>query len=58
MNVLMHDLFFTDVGILSMITIAVIIGMAAYIGFYVARHVKEDEAKARLSEARRRDEGG
>ena len=37
------DLLFTsDIGLLSLFTIAFILVMGAYIGVYAARHIKED----------------
>ncbi|HEY9101145.1 DUF3149 domain-containing protein [Chitinimonas sp.] len=49
MNVALTDLFTTDIGILSLMTIGFIIGMATYIFIFVRRHVLDAEA----AEARR-----
>lgn len=45
MNVALTDLFTTDIGILSLITIGFIIGMASYIGWFVRKHVLAEEAQ-------------
>ncbi len=37
------ELFSTDIGLLSVFTIAFIIGMAIFIGRYIKQHVDEDE---------------
>jgi len=44
MNVALTDLFTTDIGILSLMTIGFIIGMATYIFFFVRKHVLAAEA--------------
>lgn len=44
MNVALTDLFTTDIGILSLLTIGFIICMATYIFFFVRRHVLAAEA--------------
>lgn len=44
MNIALHELFTSDIGLLSLTTIAVVIGIAAYMGLYVRRHIKQDEA--------------
>jgi hypothetical protein len=44
MNIAMQDLFTTDIGILSLVTIGVVVGIAAYLAYYVHKHIAEDEA--------------
>ena len=44
MNVALTDLFTTDIGILSLLTIGFIIGMATYIFLFVRKHVLAAEA--------------
>ncbi|WP_137938431.1 DUF3149 domain-containing protein [Chitinivorax sp. B] len=44
---LWKELFSSDVGIMSAIVIAFIIGMAGYIGWFVRKHVKEEESAIR-----------
>lgn len=39
----LKELFSTDIGLLSVFTIAFIIGMAVFIGRFVKQHVQEDE---------------
>jgi hypothetical protein len=39
------DFFTTDYGLMSLAVIAFIIGMGAYIGWFVNKHVKEDTAR-------------
>ncbi|QNM95411.1 DUF3149 domain-containing protein [Chitinimonas koreensis] len=45
MNVPLQDLLTTDIGILSLLTIGFIVGMASYIGWYVRKHVLAEEAR-------------
>lgn len=49
MNVALQDLFTTDIGLLSLATIAFIVGMGGYLAWYVRKHVADDEARARRS---------
>lgn len=52
---LLSQLFSDWVGILSISTIVFILGMAAFIGVYVMRHVHEEEhAPTRLDQPRGR----
>jgi hypothetical protein len=44
MNIALQDLFTTDIGILSLITIVVVLVIGAYMGAFVRRHIAEDEA--------------
>ena len=41
------ELFSTDVGLLSLFTIAFVVVMAFYLTGYVRKHMAEDERKAR-----------
>lgn len=43
MGVLMHELFATDIGLLSVFTIAFIICMAAWLFFFVKKNVMREE---------------
>lgn len=56
MNILLTDLFTTDIGLLSLAVIVFIIGMAIYLFRYVREHVRLDTEAHRLEEeqARRR----
>lgn len=42
---LLQQLFSDWVGILSVITVGFILAMATFIGFYVARHVREETSR-------------
>ena len=44
---LFQELFSTDVGLLSFAVIAFIPLMAAYIGYYIVRRVREEDTKPR-----------
>ncbi|MBB5019762.1 hypothetical protein HNQ59_003070 [Chitinivorax tropicus] len=44
---LWKELFSSEFGIMSAIVIAVVIGMGGYIGWFVRKHVKEEEAAVR-----------
>ena len=46
MDVLMRELFSSDIGLLSLFTIAFIIVMAVFIYKFVRRHIAEDRAAA------------
>lgn len=50
MNVALTDLFTTDIGILSLITIGFIIGMASYLAWYVRQHVLSAEAEQKRNQ--------
>lgn len=39
----MDILFRSDMGLLSLFTIAFILGMGGFIGWYVRKHVREEE---------------
>lgn len=39
------DFFTTDYGLMSLAVIAFMFAMLGYIGWYVARHVREDTAR-------------
>ncbi|MBV8657336.1 MAG: DUF3149 domain-containing protein [Burkholderiales bacterium] len=54
MNVALQELFTTDIGLLSLATIVVIVGMGTYIGLFVRRHVREDEAAHAALEAKQK----
>lgn len=43
----LKDLFTTDYGLMSIIVIAIILGMAGYYVRYFIRHMEEDEARMR-----------
>ncbi|WP_374346928.1 DUF3149 domain-containing protein [Chitinimonas sp.] len=47
MNIAVQDLFTTDIGLLSLVTIGVVIGIASYMVVFVRRHIAEDEAAQR-----------
>lgn len=44
MDVLMHELFGTDIGLLTIFTIGFIVVMAAWLFFFVRKNVARDEA--------------
>ena len=50
----LKDLFTTDYGIMSVIVIAFILGMAAWFVRYFVRHMEEDEARVRAQGAAER----
>lgn len=41
----LKELFTSDVGLMSLATIGIVLGMAAYFVTYFLRHMHEDEAK-------------
>ena len=41
-----QELFSTDIGLMSVFTIAFIIGMAVYLHRFAKRHIAEDERQA------------
>ena len=44
MDVLMRELFATDIGLLTLFTIGFIVVMAAWLFFFVRKNVARDEA--------------
>jgi hypothetical protein len=46
-------LFTSDVGLLSLATIAFMLGMGGFYLYYFLKHMHEDEAKAKARAARR-----
>ena len=52
MNVLLTDLFTTDIGLLSLAVIVFIIGMAIYLFCYVREHVRLDTEAHQQEEER------
>ncbi|MFM2324483.1 DUF3149 domain-containing protein [Brachymonas denitrificans] len=52
MDVLMRELFATDIGLLTLFTIGFIVVMAAWLFFFVRKNVARDEA-AHASEERK-----
>lgn len=42
----LQDLFTSDVGLMSLATIAFVLGMGVFFVRYVLRHMREDEARA------------
>ncbi len=50
------ELFGTDIGLLSLFTIAFIIGMAFYLYGFVRRKMDEDEKKARARAKKRQQQ--
>lgn len=41
----LKELFSTDVGLLSVATLGIILGMAAFYVWYFVKHVREDTAR-------------
>lgn len=46
MNVLLKELFTSDVGLMSLVVIAFTLGMGAYYARYFLKHVRDDRAAA------------
>jgi hypothetical protein len=44
-NTPLETLFTSTIGILSLFTIAFVLGMATYLFFFVRRHIREDTQK-------------
>lgn len=51
MNIALQELFTTDIGILSVITIGVVLVIGTYMTAFVRRHIAEDEAAHAREEA-------
>lgn len=54
MDVLMRELFATDIGLLTLFTIGFIVVMAAWLFFFVRKNVARDEAAHANDEPRLR----